>query len=164
MPKRAGRCAALAGLALLAACSQQLARNRQYLLRSSQQPPTAPATDHARGAASASPTIRELHPPLPISPRGGVTLAALGEPLAIKLSWAALRPAASERFFVEVLAREAHGNRTIFSAYVRRLDMTLMLPAISGRYVWRVFGVAGAHAHYVPSAWSEFGVDAGAAP
>lgn len=147
-------------IVLLAACSQQLARNRQYLLRSS----VAPAANRKSVTVAASPATRELQPPSPISPRGGVTLAALGGPVAIQLRWAAPRPAASERFFVEVLAREAAGNRTIFSAYVRRLEMTLTLPAISGRYVWRVFGVAGAHAHYASSAWSEFGVDAGAQP
>ena len=146
-----------------AACSQQLARNRQYLAQQAQAAP-APATPRLPVAAAAGPARRELHPPLPISPRGGVTLAALGGPLTVQLRWAAPRPTASERFFVEVLAREASGNRPIFSAYVRRLRMTLTLPAISGRYAWRVFGVAGAHAHYAPSAWSEFGVDAGSAP
>ncbi len=114
-------------------------------------------------AVAAGPPARELRPPLPISPRGGVTLAALDGPLSVRLRWAAPYQAASERFFVEVLAREAGGNRPIFSAYVRRAGMTLTLPATSGRYAWRVFAVAGAHAHYLPSAWSEFGVDAGAA-
>ena len=104
-----------------------------------------------------------LRPPSPISPRGGVTLEALGGPLSVRLRWAVPQPAVSQRFFVEVLAREAGGNRPIFSAYVRRPEMTLTLPATSGRYAWRVFAVAGAHAHYLPSAWSEFGVDADAA-
>lgn len=101
---------------------------------------------------------------MPVSPAGGVTLAALGVPLAVQLRWAAPQRAASERFFVEVLAREAAGNRTIFSAYVSRLRMTLTLPAVSGRYAWRVFAVAGGNAHYAPSPWSEFGVDAGSPP
>ncbi len=90
-------------------------------------------------------------------------LAALGGPLAVRFRWVAPERTALERFFVEVLAREAGGNRAVFSSYVRGTGMTLTLPAMSGHYAWRVFAVASAHAHYLPSAWSEFGVEAGGA-
>lgn len=155
--KVAGRCALLAAALLLpAACAQQPPPHglQQVLL-----PIFAPAPGplaHKRVAR------RVFRSPVPLAPRDGVALVALDGPVDVRLRWSVPKAEARVRFFVEVVQREAGGDRAIFSAYVGKSEMTL--PAAPGRYAWRVFAVADSKAHYRPSAWSEFGVEAEGAP
>lgn len=150
--KMAGRYALLAALLLPGACAQPHSRSygRQQVLLPIFAPP--PPLAHKKLAR------RILRPPVPLAPRDGVALVALDGPLDVRLRWSVPQSETPVRFFVEVVTREAGGDRAIFSAYVGHSEMTL--PAAPGRYAWRVFAVADSKAHYMPSAWSEFGVEA----
>ena len=150
--KVAGRCALVAALLLSAACAQPpQSHGLQQVLLPIFAPTPAPLP-HKRVAR------RVFRSPVPLAPRDGVALVALDGPVDVRLRWSVPKSEARVRFFVEVVQREAGGDRAIFSAYVGHSEM--ILPAAPGRYAWRVFAVADSKAHYRPSAWSEFGVEA----
>jgi len=114
----------------------------------------------ANGVEAAQSRVRFAEPetaaPLAAADPAPATLQVANGRASLELVWQAPPQPVPVVYDVEIAALDGAGPRDVFSARTDASAILASIPAVAGRYAWRVYAVSAARHSYQAAPWSRF--------